>query len=72
MAIDITKKASQIELLIASLPGLNSSEKDQVARMKELERELEELEEERMQAVREKAALVKMVEEKIMGVGKTR
>ncbi|KAH7351418.1 mediator complex, subunit Med21 [Pyrenochaeta sp. MPI-SDFR-AT-0127] len=72
MAIDMTEKHGQIEKLIATLPGLNSSEKEQVERMKELEKELEDLEGERVQAVKEKETLLKMVEEKIMGVGKMR
>lgn len=72
MAIDITEKHGQIEKLIATLPGLNSSEKEQVERMEELERELEDLEGERLQAVKEKETLLQLVEEKIMGVGRMR
>ncbi|KAF1850622.1 uncharacterized protein K460DRAFT_400671 [Cucurbitaria berberidis CBS 394.84] len=69
-AKDIVVKTSQIEHLIASLPGLKSSEKEQVERMKELERQLEDLEGERIQAVKEKELLLSIVEEKIMGVGR--
>ncbi|OAL47565.1 hypothetical protein IQ07DRAFT_646493 [Pyrenochaeta sp. DS3sAY3a] len=72
MARDIVQKEQQLELLIASLPGLKSSEKEQVERMKALEREMEELEGEGEKAVREKEVLLKMVEEKIMGVGRVR
>jgi mediator of RNA polymerase II transcription subunit 21 len=72
MAQDITLKEQQIEKLIAHLPGLNWSEKEQIERMKELERQLEELEGERVQAVREKETLLKMVEDKITGVGRVR
>lgn len=71
MAKDLVVKSQQIEMLIANLPGVNSSEEEQVRRMKELERELEELEGERVKAVEEKKELLKMVEEKIMGVGRT-
>lgn len=72
MARDIVQKEQQLELLIASLPGLKSSEKEQVERMKALEREMEELEGEGEKAVREKEVLLKMVEEKIMGLGRVR
>jgi mediator of RNA polymerase II transcription subunit 21 len=71
-AVDITLKEQQIEHLIGNLPGINWSEKEQVERMKELERQLEALEGERVQAVREKDMLLKMVEDKITGVGKVR
>ena len=69
---DIVLKQQQVELLIASLPGLNISEEQQVARMKELEKELEGLEDERVQAVRDKEVLLKKVEDKIMSVGRSR
>lgn len=62
-------KEQQIEVLVASLPGLNTSENEQMERMKELERELEGLEGERIEAVREREDLLKRVEEKIGSVG---
>ncbi|KAF1949513.1 CSE2-domain-containing protein [Byssothecium circinans] len=62
---DLYLKEQQIEVLIASLPGLDTSEKEQVERMRELERELEGLEGERVRAVREKEGLVTLVEERI-------
>jgi mediator of RNA polymerase II transcription subunit 21 len=71
-ARDIVIKQQQVEALIANLPGLNVSEEQQIARMKQLEKELEGLEDERVQAVREKEVLVKKVEEKIMGVSRVR
>lgn len=72
MAEDLVLKSQQIEMLIANLPGVNSSEAEQVQRMKELERELEHLEGERLQAVKDKELLLMKVEEKIMGVGRMR
>jgi mediator of RNA polymerase II transcription subunit 21 len=72
IAQDITLKEQQIEKLIAHLPGLNWSEKEQVDRMKELELQLESLEGERVQVVKEKEMLLKMVEDKITGVGRVR
>lgn len=71
-AIDTVEKEQQIEFLIANLPGLNSSEKQQLERMKELERQLEDLEGERVLAVKEKETLLKLVEDKIQGVGRMR
>lgn len=71
-AEDIVLKQQQIEEVIASLPGLNVSEEQQIQRMKELEKELEGLEGERLEAVKEKELLLKKVEEKIMGVGRVR
>ena len=66
---DMILKEQQIEVLVASLPGLNTSENEQMERMKELERELEGLEGERIEAVREREDLLKRVEEKIGSVG---
>ncbi|KAJ4364555.1 RNA polymerase II mediator complex subunit [Neocucurbitaria cava] len=71
-AADMVLKFSAIEKMIASLPGLKSSEQEQIERMKELEGQLEELEGERVGAVKEKERLLGMVEEKIMGVGRVR
>ncbi|KAF2199426.1 CSE2-domain-containing protein [Delitschia confertaspora ATCC 74209] len=66
---DLVLKEQQIELLISRLPGIGISEKEQIARMQGLERELEAIEEEREEAVREKEELVKVLEGKILGVG---
>ncbi|KAF2127827.1 hypothetical protein P153DRAFT_377329 [Dothidotthia symphoricarpi CBS 119687] len=71
-ARDMVLKQQQIEYLIANLPGANTSEEEQIARMKQLEGQLEELETERLQAVKEKDMLRNKVEEKIMGVGRMR
>lgn len=67
---DMVFKEKQIEALIAGLPGLQNSEAEQMRRMKELEKELEELEGERIAAVKEREALVKKVEDKIVRAGK--
>jgi mediator of RNA polymerase II transcription subunit 21 len=68
-AQDIVIKQQQVEALVANLPGLNVSEEQQVQRMKKLERELEDLERERVVAVKEREVLLKMVEGKIVGIG---
>jgi mediator of RNA polymerase II transcription subunit 21 len=71
-AQDIVIKQQQMEALIANLPGLNMSKEQQVERMKQLERELEELEADRLAAVKEKEVLLRKVEDKIMNVGRVR
>ncbi|KAF1912940.1 mediator of RNA polymerase II transcription subunit 21 [Ampelomyces quisqualis] len=71
-ARDIVIKQQQMEALIAHLPGLNVSEHQQLERMKQLERELEDLEAERLDAVKEKELLLRRVEDKIMNVGRVR
>lgn len=71
-ARDIVLKQQQMEALVSTLPGLNVSEEEQIERMKSLERELEDLEGERVQAVKEKEMLLRRVEDKIMGVGRVR
>jgi mediator of RNA polymerase II transcription subunit 21 len=72
MSRDMVLKEQQLEVLIASLPGLNTSEGEQVERMKALEAELAGLEGERVEAVREREALVRRVEERIRSVGSMR
>ncbi|KAF2713261.1 hypothetical protein K504DRAFT_423742 [Pleomassaria siparia CBS 279.74] len=69
IAKDIILKEQQIETLIANLPGLKKSEEEQVEQMRELERELEGLEGERVQAVAERKRLVGLVEGCIGRVG---
>jgi len=66
---DIVIKEQQIETLIANLPGLRTTEDEQVARMRELEHQLQEIEGERVEAVREKELLVARVEGVLGGVG---
>ncbi|KAF2800946.1 hypothetical protein K505DRAFT_320062 [Melanomma pulvis-pyrius CBS 109.77] len=66
---DLVIKEQQIETLIANLPGLKKTEAEQVAQMKALERQLLEIEGERVEAVREKERLVARVEGAIGSVG---
>ncbi|KAF2122392.1 mediator complex, subunit Med21 [Lophiotrema nucula] len=66
---DLILKQQQIEILIDRLPGIGTSEKEQVERMKQLERQLEEIEGERAEAVKEKRVLIEKVEGLIRGVG---
>ncbi|KAF3903087.1 hypothetical protein ABW21_db0203089 [Orbilia brochopaga] len=58
LARDLVLKAKQIELLIASLPGIGVSEDDQKARLEELGRELASAEEERKRSIEEKEKLL--------------
>lgn len=53
LARDLVIKEQQIEYLISVLPGIGSSEKEQEGRIRELERELRGVEEERERKVRE-------------------
>lgn len=71
-ARDMVIKQQQIEALVANLPGLNVSEEQQVERMQQLETQLELLEAERVQAVKDKQVLLTKVEDKIMQVGRVR
>ncbi len=69
---ELVIKEQQLELLIACLPGLHTSEQQQVERMKELEAELKRLEGERLHAVKERMELVRKVEGMIGRVGRMR
>lgn len=62
-------KEQQLEILFENLPGMGISEKDQVERMKELQRQLDEIEPERLEAVKEKERLIEKVEKGIVGIG---
>ncbi|KAG0637073.1 mediator complex, subunit Med21 [Tuber brumale] len=54
LARDLIFKSKQIEFLITSLPGIGVSEDEQHERLKNLETELKEAEEERCRAVQER------------------
>jgi mediator of RNA polymerase II transcription subunit 21 len=51
---DLILKEQQIEMLVSTLPGLDSSEQDQEQSIRELEEELRVAEEQRQEAIREK------------------
>ncbi|KAF3937402.1 hypothetical protein ABW19_dt0206973 [Dactylella cylindrospora] len=58
LARDLVLKTKQIEVLIASLPGIGVSEDDQKERLKQLGRELAVAEEERKKSIEEKEKLL--------------
>lgn len=62
LARDLIIKEQQIEYLISVLPGIGSSEAEQEKRIRELERELRGVEEERQRRVKELRVLRKRVE----------
>ncbi|KAF2732719.1 hypothetical protein EJ04DRAFT_535870 [Polyplosphaeria fusca] len=66
---DMVTKEQQLEYLIERLPGIGTSERQQVERMRELEGELEGLEGERQRAVEEKASMARKIEGLVGGVG---
>lgn len=65
---DLVMKEQQIEYLISVLPGIGQSEQAQKERMRELEVQLREVEEERTVAAQEKEELLRRVETAIGAV----
>ncbi|KXH53805.1 RNA polymerase II transcription mediator [Colletotrichum salicis] len=65
---DLIIKEQQIEVLISSLPGLDSSEADQERYIQELEDELKVAESQRQDAIREKDQILAKLDEVIRSV----
>lgn len=65
---DLILKEQQIEVLISTLPGLDSSEKDQEQSIRELEEEMKAAEEQRLDALREKERVARHLDEILKSV----
>ncbi|PHH54158.1 Mediator of RNA polymerase II transcription subunit 21 [Ceratocystis fimbriata CBS 114723] len=68
LARDLILTEQQIEVLISSLPGLSSTEKDQEVNIRELEEELRAAEAQRQQAIKEKDAVLANLDRVIMNI----
>ncbi|KAL5594673.1 hypothetical protein BROUX41_001589 [Berkeleyomyces rouxiae] len=68
LARDLIITEQQIEVLISSLPGLSSTEKDQEANIRELEEELRAAEAQRQEAIKEKDAVLASLDKVIMNI----
>ncbi|KAI9731156.1 MAG: RNA polymerase II mediator complex subunit [Cirrosporium novae-zelandiae] len=68
LATDLVQKEQQIEKLIARLPGIGSSAKEQEDRIRVLEAELQEAEEERIKAAGEREDVLARLDEVVRGV----
>lgn len=65
---DLVIKEQQIEYLVKVLPGIGTSEQEQEERIRSLEKELRQVQEQRKQKRREMRGTVKRLENVIMGV----
>lgn len=68
LARDIVLKSKQIDVLIDLLPGIGSSEQDQMNRLEELEESLEKVESERQQVLVESSILLAKCDDLILKV----
>ena len=68
LAQDLVVKEQQIEMLVKDMPGLNRSQNDQEARMKNLEAEAQTLEAQAKDVDQERELLIKRVEETMMRI----
>ena len=67
---DIAKKAKQIENLIDSLPGIETSEKDQLESLSSLEKELRAVRAEEAKVVKERQNLLARCDKLVMQITK--
>lgn len=65
---DLILKEQQIEVLISTLPGLDTSEADQEKNVRELEEELKVAEAQRQDAIKEKDQILVKLDEVIRNV----
>jgi mediator of RNA polymerase II transcription subunit 21 len=68
LARDLIVKTQQVEVLIDSLPGIGISESEQMKKVNELEVTSQQVEEERLQALREKQELLNKCDDLILKV----
>lgn len=68
LARDIVIKHQQCEYIVDRLPGIGISEREQEQRLRDLDRELREVNVEAGEALREKDALLQKLDEVIVGV----
>ena len=68
LARDLILKEQQIEYLISVLPGIGTSEREQLDRLTVLRRQLREAEEERKRAVADKDEVLKRLDDVILNV----
>lgn len=70
LSTDIILKTRQILTLIASLPGAGVSPKDQLTRIDELQKELTQVESEKVEKIRQKDELLEWCNELISSLAK--